>query len=268
MLYAFKNILVLVDFTLNTEVAVTKALEVLDKEEKSFIHLLHVVKPTSFSVRDTLPAVEEKVNKWKESIEEYNASTTVCCWIKKASPVQKTIKEAAHELNCDMIVIGQSSSHSWLPFLNTVLPMQLAEGSGIPVLTVKPGALHNKMRTIVVPITEHIEDIKLNALEILCRKGKLNVHLIAMMDENNLPVNDAASALLQVYQWLKVKLHCPIEYSVVSGTNKAKAILQYAEKCSADILLVDPEKETKIGWYNRHISDVLSPASKVQILAV
>jgi nucleotide-binding universal stress UspA family protein len=267
MLEAFKNILVPVDFTLNTEVAVTKALEVVDKEE-SIIHLLHVVKSSSFSVKNTLPVVEEKLNKWKESIEEYDPGVTVCCWIKKSGSVQKTIQEAARELHCDMIVIGQSSSHSWLPVLNTVLPMQLAELTGIPLLTVKPGALHNKMRTIVVPITEDITDIKLNALEILCRKGKLNVHLIAMMNEYYLPVDDAASTLLQVYQWLKAKLHCPIEYSVVSGANKAKAILQYAEKCNADILLVDPAKETRIGWYNRHISDVLSPASKVQILAV
>lgn len=267
MLQAFKNILVPVDFTLNTEVAVTKALEVVDKDE-SFIHLLHVIKPASLSGKIALPVVEEKLNKWKESIEEYDPGITVCCWIKKSGSIQKTIKQAAHELHCDMIVIGQSSSHAWLPVLNTVLPMRLAGLTGIPVLTVKPGALHNKLRTVVVPITEDVADIKLNALEILCRKGKLNVHLIAMMDENNVPLQDSASTLLQVYQWLKAKLHCPIEYSVVSGTNKAKAILQYAEKCSADILLVDPEKETKIGWYNRHISDVLSPASKVQILAV
>lgn len=267
MLQTFKNILVPVDFTLNTEVAVTKALEVVDNEE-SVIHLLHVIKPSTFGGKNSLPVVEEKLNRWKESIEEYNSSTTVSCWIKKSGSVQKTIKEAAMELNCDMIVIGQSSSHTLLPVLNTVLPMQLAELTGIPVLTVKPGALHNKMRTVVVPIAEDIADMKLNALEILCRKGKLNVHLIAMVDENNLPLNDSASTLLQVYQWLKAKLHCPIEYSVVSGGNKAKAILQYAEKCNADILLVDPEKETRIGWNNRHISDVLSPASKVQILAV
>jgi nucleotide-binding universal stress UspA family protein len=266
MLEAFKNILVPVDFTLNTEVAVTKALEVVDKED-SFIHLLHVIKQSSFSAKISFTAAEEKLNKWKESIEEYNPAVTVCCWI-KTGPVQKTIHETSIGLYCDLMVIGQSSSHSLLPVLNTVLPMQLAELTGIPVLTVKPGALHNKMRTVVVPVADDIADIKLSALEILCRKGKMNVHLIAMVNENNQPSGDSASALLQVYQWLKAKLHCPIEYSVVNGTNKAKAILQYAEKNNADILLVHSEKETKIGWYNRHISDVLSPASKVQILAV
>jgi nucleotide-binding universal stress UspA family protein len=267
MLRAFKNILVPVDFTINTEVAITKALEVVDMEDSS-IHLLHVIRQSSFYGKNSLIEVEEKLNKWKEAIEEYNPAVSVCCWVKKSGSVQKTIQASLSRFNCDLVVIGQSSSHSWLPLLNTVLPMQLSELTGIPVLTVKPGALHNKMRTVVVPIEEGIAEIKLNALEILCRKGKLNVHLIAMVNENSRPSNDSASALLQVYQWLKAKLHCPIEYSVVNGTNKAKAILQYAEKNNADILLVHPQKETRIGWNNRHISDVLSPASKMQILAV
>ncbi|HET7898016.1 MAG TPA: hypothetical protein VFL47_10110, partial [Flavisolibacter sp.] len=63
-------------------------------------------------------------------------------------------------------------------------------------------------------------------------------------------------------------LRCPVEYAVVHGSNKAKAILQYAEKTGADILLVQPEKETKIGWGDRHISDVLPRGSKMQVLAV
>ena len=77
-----------------------------------------------------------------------------------------------------------------------------------------------------------------------------------------------ASALLQVYQWLKTSIHCPVEYAVLQGHNKAKAILAYAEKINADILLVHPETETKIGWLNKQISDVLPPASKMQVLAI
>jgi hypothetical protein len=59
-----------------------------------------------------------------------------------------------------------------------------------------------------------------------------------------------------------------VEYAALYGSNKAKAILKYAEKVNADMLLVYPEVETKIGWLNTHISDVLPPASKVQVLAV
>jgi len=44
--------------------------------------------------------------------------------------------------------------------------------------------------------------------------------------------------------------------------------LSYAEKVQADLLLVYPEQETKVDIWNRHISDVLPPESKVQVLAL
>jgi hypothetical protein len=96
----------------------------------------------------------------------------------------------------------------------------------------------------------------------------LSVHLVTFVDEKNAPSEFSASSLLQVFQWLKAKLHCPVEYAVVHGANKAKAILQYAEKKDADILLVYPKKETQLSWWNQHIPDVLPPNSKVQVLAL
>jgi len=269
MLQSFKNILVPVDFTLNTEVAINKTLELVDYEGAT-IHLLHVCRPSGYSFKKNgYDDSAIKMNQWKESIEDYNSDITVQCWISEEGSVQKNIKEKAERIGADLIVIGQTSSHHWLPVLKKVLPMQIGESTGIPVLTVKPGALHNKMKTVVVPIADDLPNIKMNALEALSKKGKLNIHLITLVDDSHQPSDFSASALLQVYQWLKLKLHCPVEYSVVHhGNNRAKAILQYAEKTNADILLVHPEKETRIGWGNRHICDVIPSASKVQVLAV
>jgi hypothetical protein len=119
-----------------------------------------------------------------------------------------------------------------------------------------------------VPIADTIPDIKIHALELLCKKTRLNIHLVTFVDAKNIPSEFSASALLQVYQSLKTKLHCPVEYAVMHGPNKAKAILQYAEKNNADILLVYPKKETQLSWWNQHISDVLPSTSKVKVLAV
>lgn len=268
MLQSFKNILVPVDFTLNTEVAISKTLELVDQEGAA-IHLLHVCKTNYSFKKNGNEGSAVKLNQWKESIEDYNPAIEVYCWLVEEGSVQRNIKEKAEEVEADLIVIGQTSSHHWLPLLKKVLPMQIGESTGIPVLTVKPGALHNRMKTVVVPISDDLPNIKMNVLETLNKKGKLNIHLITLVDDSNQPSDFSASALLQVYQWLKLKLHCPVEYSVVHhGNNRAKAILHYAEKNNADILLVHPEKETRIGWGNRHICDVIPPASKVQVLAV
>jgi nucleotide-binding universal stress UspA family protein len=267
MLQAFRNILVPVDFTLNTEVAINKSLELID-EEGSAIHLLHVNKSGYSFKKGTHFGQGKKLAEWKESIEDYHPSISVQIAIKEAASVQIAIKEKAEEIGADLIVIGQTSSHNWLPVLKTVLPMHLAASTQIPVLTVKPGALHNKPKTVVVPIADEIPNIKILALELLCKKVRLNVHLVTFVDDRNVPSEFSASALLQVYQWLKAKLHCPVEYAVMHGPNRAKAILQYAEKNNADILLVYPKKETQLGWWNQHIPDVLPAHSKVQVLAV
>jgi hypothetical protein len=45
-------------------------------------------------------------------------------------------------------------------------------------------------------------------------------------------------------------------------------LMLFAEKINADVLLLDTSSETKVGWMNRHISDILEPGSKVQVLAL
>jgi hypothetical protein len=108
----------------------------------------------------------------------------------------------------------------------------------------------------------------MEAIAALCKINRLKVHLVSFMTGENVPVQFSSSALLKLYQWLKDTLHCQVEYTVLHNDNKARAVLLYAEKVNADMLLVNPVSETRIGWMNRHISDVLSPDSKVQVLTV
>jgi nucleotide-binding universal stress UspA family protein len=267
MLQSFKKILVPVDFTLNTDVAINKTLELVD-DDHPVIDLLYVKKTGYVFKKDQHTDYDEKLKQWKETIEDYHPSVVVRICVKKSGSVQTAIMEKAEEVNADLIVIGQTATHYWLPVLKTVLPMRLAASTRIPVLTVKPGSLHGKIKTIVVPVTDKLSDIKIHALELLCRRNRRNIHLVTFADDKNVLPEISASAVLKTYQLLKAKLHCPVEYAVIHGANKARAILQYAEMKNADILLVYPKKETQLSWWNRHISDVLPADSKVQVLAV
>lgn len=265
-MHSFKKILVPVDFTVNTEVAINKSLELIDDED-SEIHLLHVKKSTAFK-KDAHNDLEIKLTQWKEAIEDDHPSISVHVWMNNYSSIQVMVMQKAQEINADLIVIGQSSSHSWLPALKTVLPMRLATATHIPVLTVKPGALKNKTKTVVVPVDGEIPEIKIQALDSLCTKTRLNIHLVTFANDKKVLPEVSASVLLQMFQRLKARLHCPVEYAVLNGSNRAKAILNYAEKNSADILLVYPKKETQLSWWDQHISDVLPAHSKMQVLAV
>ena len=79
----------------------------------------------------------------------------------------------------------------------------------------------------------------------------------------------AAFALVDTYKSLKELAHCPLGHEVLKGENIAKSTLKYAQQIKADMLLVDAEKETRItSLSGKHISDVLLPDSRLQILTV
>ena len=272
---SFKKILIPVDFTTSTEVAVKKGLELA--EDGTVIHLLHVLnKPIMLkdvfvrkkTDRFSLQEVDQRMKQWQSTIEAFNENVKVETWVAMKCAVQNVIEIKAKQMDADLIIICKKSQHSWLPFLNTVCPNKLVQNIGKPVLTVKPGSIHNKVKTVIIPVSEEIIDYKIEVISTICQKFRVNVHLVTFANSDTSPDEFFAAPLLQLYQWIKSNLHCPVEYNVLYGANRAKALLKYAEKVNADMLLVCPKMETKLSWLNTHISDVLPPASKMQVLAV
>lgn len=269
----FRTILIPADLTLNTEVAVKKGLELAVPGTQ--IHLLHVYNYALYGLPvfyrnsgNKIEIVNKQLDQWRAAIGEAADDVNVFTWLTERGIIQHCIETTAKAINADLIILGKYSHHDYLTFFNKVLPNKIARSTGISVLTVKPGALHNRIKTVVVPITSMAARNKMQMIQRIAKKCSVKVHLIAyagVSDSKDL----YASALIQMYQWLKASLHCQIEYAVLHGKNKAKTLLQYAEKVNADVLLVHPEAETRIGgWWNRHISDVLPAASKMQVLAV
>ncbi len=275
MASAFTTILIPVDFTINTEVAIKKAID-LALPGSTTIHLFHVENGSSFHysdyirIRSSRPnlsiAPDRKLQQWKEMIEGTLPGVSVCCWIARESNIQLSVIAKAKRLQADLVIIGKTSHHNWLPFLNTIDPNEISEHTGSAVLMVKPGSLHNQIRTIIVPVKEAIPKKKMEILSTLCKKQRLRVHLVCFTRGND--VGQSSATLIQLYQWLKTVLQCPVEHAVLHGSNHPKALLAYAEKINADTLLLQQEAETRIGWPNRQISDILPSYSKVQVLTV
>jgi hypothetical protein len=167
-----------------------------------------------------------------------------------------------------LIIIGKNCNHSRLPFLNTVVPSKIVQRTGVPVLTVKRGAINNKIKTIVVPVDGDTSGHKLEMIATLCQRFHVKIYLVTFLDGANKSCDSNTSNLLKVYQRLKSFIPRQVEYAVLHGHNKPTAILQYAQRVNADVLLVHPKTETQIGWLDKHITDVLPPNSKVQVLAV
>jgi nucleotide-binding universal stress UspA family protein len=277
---AFKNILIPVDFSINTEVAVKKALELIEPQH-SMIYLLHVQKLTPRIIRiikiifgkdnSTSQKAMSKLrfNELHNLICESCPSIEVVREQKKAKGIEKTIIEKANNIKPDIIVIGKHSHHIWFPFLNTVFPNRIAKSTGCPVLTVKPGSIYNRIKSIVVPVGSAIPKRKVELIVALKKKFRISIHLVTVMGNKSDSNEFSAYALLSTYRFLRDAVQCPLDHEVLHGDNVAKSAFKYAQNIKADILLVDPESETRLSTFpDKHISDELKADSRLQILTV
>jgi nucleotide-binding universal stress UspA family protein len=283
MATAFNRILLPVDFSINTDVAVAKALE-LSTAGSCTLHLFHVYRirfrgisrylhhlVTGYSVHEINAGIEKanaRLSGLKANIEQIRPDINVIKWACFDDAVEKAIAEKAKRLHADMIIVGKYLHHNIFPFLNTVVPSRLASVSGIPVLTTKPGSMNKEIKTIVMPVGNHFPLKKIEALEALRKKSKLEVRLVTFSKDENNP-SFSRKSLLNVFRAVKNHLATPVEFEVLYGNNKAMALLKYCHKVNADILIVYPESETRISsWINRHISDLIPADSQMQVLAV
>ena len=278
----FKDILIPVDFEINTEMAVKKAIELSD-ETSTTIHLHHVQKPSFFtnaifgSTREHNSVLKAfvkddtryKLEQWKELIETNYANIKVNLSIDHSTQIQKAIVQKARDIKADLIIIGKHSHHQWRTFLNTVSPNQVAKSTGYPVLTFKPGSLYTKIRSIVVPIGPILPQKKIDLIIVLKQKFRISIHLLTVVGKNNNEIEFPSYSFLETYRSLKQKIQCPLSHEIIHGENIAQSALQYAKNIKADILLVEPVTETKLSSFpQKHIIDELRPGSKLQILAV
>lgn len=278
------NILVPIDFSENSEVAISKALEfcpaVLDN---CTIHLYHVQRMvltgyfnffTRMLARYTKQDVNSDIKKSLDSLEnlkkqiQKEKNISVLCWVNFGESVQENIVKKARQLSADLIVIGKSSHHSILPFLNTVIPSKLALSSKVPVLTAKPGSFQQEIKTVVVPVGNNFPEAKLEILSVLAMRSRPNIRLV-IFDENALEEPRAKQLLLYTFRAFKSRFTNSIYYDTLEGGNKARSLLTYCNKIGADVVIVYPGIETSVGrWYNINISDLLPAKSKTQVLAI
>lgn len=283
MIRQIHTILVPVDFSENTEVAISKALELCPEgNANSTIHLLHVqriishgfsyflsnaiVGYTQKQVNSDIKISTRRLEDVKNEIKVSRPDINVQCWVSFGDTVQESIIKKARQLWVDLIIIGKSSHHSLLTFLNTVVPSKLAQVSGIPVLTAKPGSLNQEIKTVVIPVGNHFPESKLEMFGALRNRWHPNIRLVTFREEES---NDSKQLLLYTFRAFKSKFANSINYEILEGGNKARALLKYCNKVGADVLIVYPGAETRTGtWPKSNISDMLPRESKTQILAI
>ena len=262
--------------------AVKKALE-LSASAGTIIHLYHVQKP-AFRLHSIFASIRSestilknfvkddlhyKLAQWKELIEANYSNIKVVASVAHSLHIQKAIVQKAKETKADLIIIGKHSYHKWFTFLNTVSPNKIAKATACPVLTFKPGSIYTQVRSIVVPIGPVVPQRKVDLIVALKQKFRITIHLVTVISKKQNANEFSAYSLLETYRFLRDNVQCPLNHEVLHGENIAKSAFDYAKNIKADMLLVEPEVETKLSSFpKKHIIDDLKPNSKLQILAV
>ena len=270
MAATFDKILIPVDFSVNTEIAVKKAVELVGSDE-TVIHLLHVVHPAKKTKNQfRIWVAERDLNQLKYTIQESGPHIKVRIHILLGHSIGQTIIECACMVNPNLIIIGKQNNHRRWLLSGSISPDIVAKRTNCPVLTVKPGSMDNRTRVIVLPIRDFLPERKLEWAVLLAKRFKAQVHLLAVGEESGPKDGLLSQTFLKAYHHLREKLHHPIEYSAAPRHSPAKAALRYAELIMADMILVNPHTESGVSGFTgfRHISDLLARDSKIQVLDV
>ena len=270
MISAFNKILIPVDFTINTEIAVSRAIGLIEQENGE-IRLLHVTKPKkSPSAKFVIWDAEKKLMQWARSIMDTMKGVNVNFIVLSGSSVSQMIIESALRMGPDLIVVGKQARMRRWPFSQSVSPDLIARDSNCPVLTAKAGSMNSRTKIIVVPVRDFVPERKLELAILIAKKCKAKVHLLVINENFKTDEREQSQTFLRSYHHLREKLLHPVEYYSISGRNTARAAMDYAKSVTADMILLNPETESGIPGLtgSRHISDLIGNNSKIQVMDI
>jgi len=280
----FRNILIPVDFTINTELAIKKGVQLAETGEEVALHLLHVIKPgdgrDESPAKNLIPVISNrekkliedaalKLQECKEYMQHDCLGINIFIHLARNHSIEQAIVKKAMEIKPELIVVAKHSYHKWLASLKRVSAVNIARKSHCAVLIMKPGSLHTKIKSIVIPVRSFFPRRKLQLLPSLANRKKVTIYFLSILNESNgYDGSSASDAFIETLRLLHGNVNCQLEHKLISGNNIAKDIFQFAENVDADVLLANPDEAKVSSITNLDISDLVRSSSKLQILAV
>ena len=275
----FNRILVPVDFSPRSNKAVERAVNVA-KLYRCHISLLHVVSISPFAAVSsaeghiTIPynALDNKnelefhLKKLRDhAILISDGSIQIDYAIVSGHWDDAVIDKVIHD-EFDLVIIGQTGRI--IKKRNMLLnPDKIAEKTNVPVITIPTNRRLTKLYSIVIPVTDFLPvrklmygvyigsmydtTIKLLGIENAETKGKVQYYL------------NKSSKLIREYCDIKV------ETETAMSSNVASAINQFAMMKSVDLVIVNPNTQTKMpGFFSTLLGNIIQKFSAPPVLTI
>jgi nucleotide-binding universal stress UspA family protein len=275
----FNKILIPVDFTSKSQIAVEKGFDIA-KQYQCSIQLLHVVPVSPFAAMamtegpmviplfniENRAVIANEFNKLIKSVKILHGDS-----IKVESTVlQGTWDEAiidfANHNDFDLILIGQKENR--LPKRKMIInPDKIAAKANIPVITVPSNKRLTKLYSIVIPITDFLPVRKLMYGVYIASGFDTTVKLLGIESTSN--HEKVQHYLHKAQQLIKDNSKIKVEVETVESDNVADAVNQFTKRRHTDLLILNPDTQTKMpGWFSSFFGNIIQKYSAPPILTV
>jgi len=276
----FREILIPVDDVTDSDVAVKKVLELYESTETT-IHLVFIIRYIGWHnffttgrggqedkktfIKQRKVQAEAKLRDTKNKIRSQSKYSLVITKVLAEPAVTNTLIRYINQNHIDLIVIPKQKQKRFVLFPGININ-KITRVTGSVVLTVTPSCLQHPIKCILLPVYSFIPERKIELASAFAKKYNSHIYIITILDNNEEKAKIIADAFYLTYKKLKDYGHTP-HYKVLSGIHSADLLLRYAQQINADMILLNPGKESTIsGIINKTITDLLHPLSSLHVL--
>lgn len=276
----FNHILVPVNFNRNTSLLMNKALQVAN-EFNCDLHLLYVQTPMTvipflydgtvsgslfnFFTEDNSKRMEKLEDEYKPKLNDGLLMTSEIL----PGSWQAVMKDVIISKHIDLVLIPKYHRKFTGALVQQINIDKLSQQTQCPVLTVTRRFDVTHLHNIVVPVNDFIPIKKLTMATFFARKFSGIVHLMGKKTNSKSEERINTRCVTKSYQLLRdytnVRVHCSSE----TYTNDHADTLTYAKDVAADLIVVNPGKESvRKGWLGKWFGKYLYRESNIPVLTI
>ncbi len=276
----FNHILVPVNFNRNTEMVMEKAIEIANQFECD-LRVLYVQTPVMaipflydghFSgtlYNNNREELEEKMNNLGKQYRSRLATGLKMTTDVTAGNWYVVVKEQVIKSRIDLVVIPRNEKKFLGALLYRININRLTLQTQCPVLTVTKDFDITHLQNIVVPVADFLPVRKLTAATYMARKMNGVIHLMGRSESNGQDSEKETRQLTRAYQLLRDYTNVKVYCSSRTGNSYAEDTLAYAQKVNADLIVVNPGKESVFkGWIGKLTGKYMYKESNIPVLTV
>jgi nucleotide-binding universal stress UspA family protein len=275
----FNKILVPVDFSAKSRTVVSKAIN-LAKQYDCDIHLLHVISTSPFAAiasaeghmfipynamsnHEELERQLKKLCDQMRLLSDYNLrieySLLKGLW-------EDTLIDVVKRKKIDLVLIGQTAR---LKIKRKMLlnPDKIAEATRVPVITIPSNRRMTKLYSILIPVTDFLPVRKLVYGVYIASVYNTTIKLLGIESKETKEM--VADNLEKAVQFVREHNNIMVQKETVSSHNIADAVNQYAMREAADLVILNPDSQTKMpGFLSSLFGNIIQKYSAPPVLTV